>query len=239
MQAFCLPIIRGAIIILLCIIARQLTNGKNNMSKVILFNAPPYAGKDLAVSFLMNEINGDTSSSVTAHHMSFKGKLIKMAALFFNLTVDEFMVNYNAGNKETGFHKDKLLSHLTISGKMYSQRTALIHVSEKVAKPMFGEAVFGVALANDISRVEGSSIILVSDSGFDLELMPVAELVGPENVLVIQIYRDGCSYSSDSRSYLNPELHPDSFFLNITNDGTKDCFFRRVKDFTRNFYKGQ
>ncbi len=205
------------------------------MPKVIVFNAPPRAGKDLACEFLMKEINGDISSSVTAHHLSFKAKLVEMTALIFGMTVDEFLVDYDEPWLDY-WHKDKLLDRLTIGGKPHSQRSALIYVSEKVAKPMFGEAVWGHALVNAISQVDDSSIVLVSDSGFNQELRPIIDLVGGENVMVIVVYRDGCNFDNDSRDYLDMGMHQEVPMWGITNNGTIDQYLDAINDIVGDFY---
>ena len=42
--------------------------------------------------------------------------------------------------------------------------------------------------------------------GFVEELEPIIEKVGAENIVIVQLTREGCDYSSDSRKYFNGRL---------------------------------
>jgi len=203
------------------------------MKKVIVFNGPPRCAKDSASSYLYKEINSG-EGYLSAHVLGFKEQLTSMTAKFFNMTLEEFLVDYDEAWLD-GWHKDKLLPQLTVGYRPHSQRTAQIHVSENVAKPMFGKSVFGDALANKVSEREG--VILVPDSGFKEELYPVIEEVGSENLIVIQIHRDGCSFEGDSRNWLEPEDFPNTKFISIKNNRTLEDFYDKVSNQVSKFLK--
>jgi hypothetical protein len=84
-----------------------------------------------------------------------------------------------------------------------SRREAMIYVSEVITKPAFGKDVFGVAVA---SKIEDGVDYAISDGGFEEELVPLINRVRAENILLVQLTRNGCDYSSDSRRYFNGRL---------------------------------
>lgn len=199
---------------------------KKSSNRVIVFNAPPRAGKDAGTDYMTDLIN-ESDGFLAAFHLSFKSKLVEMTARIFGLTVEEFLKDYDEPSKQTcGWHKDDVQYHLTLGTKKFSQRTALQFVSEKVAKPMFGESVFGDALALDIKARDG--VIFVSDSGFAPELQPVVDEVGAENVLVLQLFREGCTYEGDTRDYLDSADFPNVKFVEVENNSSLNDFLTTV-----------
>jgi len=84
-----------------------------------------------------------------------------------------------------------------------SRRQAMIHVSENVIKPVHGKDYFGQRVAEEIQ--EGVNYA-IADGGFIEELEPVIEKVGTENVVIVQLTREGHDYSTDSRRYFNGNL---------------------------------
>ena len=151
--------------------------------KVILFNAPAGSGKDECAEYI--------SDKYGATHLEFKGRLFDITQVIYGITDEDWKLHYSRDLKEKPWIK--------LDG--LSPRQALIGVSEEVIKPIFGKRYFGEALASELE--EGFNV--VSDSGFPDELMPVIESVGKENILVVKIKRDGCSFVGDSRSYLNTD----------------------------------
>lgn len=101
-------------------------------------------------------------------------------------------------------------------------------MSENVIKPSFGKDAFGKAFVNSLPE-EG--IVFVSDSGFPEELQPVIDHVGSDNVLVVRIQREGCSFEGDSRDYLTPEMFEDKVqFYQVMNNGTEKEFLESVEE---------
>ncbi len=177
------------------------------MLQVMVFNAKPRAGKDFSANFLANSL-GNTAV------LSFKDKLILAASNFLGITSEQFLEGYDKKTEEcledwNGGVYDyysiewfKDVPMYSVNGKLYSKRGILIHVSENVLKPLFGEEVMGLALVNDLPE---DGYVFVPDSGFHKELMPVIDAVGKDNVTVVRLHRDGCDFGLDSRSYLNEE----------------------------------
>jgi hypothetical protein len=150
---------------------------------IIIFNGPPGSGKDEACAFI--------SSNYGFKSASFKEQLFIETAKYFGVSIDWFMSDYdNRTIKET---KVPELGNL-------SRREALIHVSEVVIKPKYGNAYFGTVAAEQINSV---SDYCFSDGGFVDEIYPLINTIGVDNICIVQLYRDGCSYSNDSRSYVD------------------------------------
>jgi hypothetical protein len=76
----------------------------------------------------------------------------------------------------------------------------MIYVSEKVIKPKRGLDYFGLQVANEIDMSKNYAI---SDGGFVDELLPVINRVGSNNFVLVQLTREGCDYSTDSRRYFD------------------------------------
>ena len=152
---------------------------------IIIFNGPPGTGKDEAAAYF--ERRGFI-------HKSFKQQLFVKTAEHFDVDLDWFMKDYdNRGIKELPSQK--------LNGM--SRREALIYVSEKLIKPQYGLDFFGTLVANEL---EYHNNYVVSDGGFVEELKPIINKIGAENVVLVQLTREGCDYSTDSRRYFDGNL---------------------------------
>ena len=158
----------------------------------IIFNGPPGSGKDEACLFLKNNYG--------FKQLQMKDQLFIDTAHHFGVDLDWFMADYS--NRE-----EKELPRDELDG--LSKRQALIHVSENVIKPKFGKDYYGRKTAEKIDQV---SSYCISDGGFLEEITPVINIVGRDNICIVQLYRAGCSFSSDSRNYINGNLIEDFGF---------------------------
>ena len=159
------------------------------MLSVVIFNGPPGAGKDAACDFYQR---------LGFKHLSFKEELFKETFEFFGVSKDWFMKGY-----ENRSIKEKPVPQLKINGQIMSRRDAMIYVSENYIKPKYGNDYFGNQLSLNIKKDDS---YCVSDGGFIEELHPVINTIGVENVVLIQLTRNGCDYSSDSRRYFDGNL---------------------------------
>lgn len=153
---------------------------------IIVFNGPPGSGKDEAASYFKENLGFSS--------LSFKDQLFKETINHFKVDTNWFMEDYD--NREIKEKPCEVLNGL-------SRREALIYVSEEIIKPIKGKGYFGESVAQCI---EEDKHYVISDSGFVEELKPIVEKVGAENVVIIQIAREGCDYSNDSRRYLSGML---------------------------------
>lgn len=152
---------------------------------IIIFNGPPGSGKDSAAAYF---------KSRGFKHLSFKHALFRETVAFFGVGEEWFMKGYD--DRSIKERPEKLLEGM-------SRREAMIYVSEEITKPAFGNGIFGTIVAEEI---EDGQDYAISDGGFEDELVPLINRVGAENIVLVQLTRDGCDYSSDSRRYLNGEL---------------------------------
>lgn len=153
---------------------------------IVIFNGPPASGKDEAAD-LFKEVFGFKA-------LSFKYQLFKETMNHYGVNKEWFMEGYN--DRDIKEREEFALDNL-------SRRQAMIHVSENVIKPVHGKDYFGQRVAEEIQ--EGVNYA-IADGGFIEELEPVIEKVGTENVVIVQLTREGHDYSTDSRRYFNGNL---------------------------------
>ena len=148
-----------------------------------IFNGPPGSGKDEACYFL--KVN------CAYKHLQFKDQLFIDTAEHFDVSLKWFLADYNnRALKETPMSE--------LNGM--SKREALIHVSENIIKPKYGKEYFGVKTAE---KVDPSLNYCFSDGGFVEEIHPLINKLGRDKICIVQLYRTGCSFSSDSRNYID------------------------------------
>lgn len=179
--------------------------------KILTLNAPMLSGKD------------EISKAMVAKgavHMEIKELLIDIAVRMAGITRALWDAMY------TRDYKERPSPYLLINGIQVSPRDWLIHISEKVMKPVFGEDVFGQALkVKIISRnLPDDAIVVLSDGGFPDEAMPNIELVGGENFFIARIHRYGedgkeFGWGTDSRSYLYNAKLPKTHQVNESDFG--------------------
>jgi hypothetical protein len=159
---------------------------------IIIFNGPPQSGKDQSCDFLKKEMGFS--------HAFFKKVLIEETINYFGVTYEWFMSTYDQKMPDGTLVKDMRKSEL--GGR--SRRNALIHVSEEVFKPLHGKDYFGVKMAESLNP---NLNYCCSDGGFTEEILPIINKLGNENVILVQLTRDGSDFSKDSRRYINGILH--------------------------------
>ena len=159
-------------------------------TKVVLLNGPPRCGKDTAALGLQQGLHG--KHKIRLH--KFAAPLVAGVRGVFGISEARWTYLY-ATAKEI---KTEELGGM-------SPREAMIWMSEEVMKPKFGNAIFGRIAADQIAEMP-PGVVVVSDCGFCEEIVPMAGLLGWENILILQLFRPGCTFASDSRSYITPEV---------------------------------
>ena len=166
--------------------------------QVIMFNGPPRSGKDTAGLFILEEYN-----DVRLFKMAEPLKQATMA--MFGLTFEQVRRLETIGSLDKDKPMDELMG--------FSWRQMLIWLSEQCMKPKFGDDIFGELMARRISAPTSCTMTVITDCGFDLELIPVIRTVGAMNCHIIRLHREGCTFDGDSRSYVftkrapSPQLH--------------------------------
>lgn len=163
---------------------------------IIIFNGPPGSGKDEASMFMQ---------CLGFHPLSFKHQLFKETMRHFCVDKNWFMLGYED-------RKQKEKPEPLLEGM--SRREAMIFVSEGIIKPMYGSSYFGDQVA---SKIKYSKDYVISDGGFLDELMPIINKIGCENILIIQLVRDNCTFSNDSRRYFNGRID-EEFVINFKSE---------------------
>lgn len=173
--------------------------------KVINLNGPAMSGKDA----LAKEICFNLHGTEIGVHVEFKEMLIDIAIRTAGINRELWDALYHRDYKEVP------QPYFVVAGKQVSPRNWLIHISEDVVKPVFGEAVFGEALAKKLIDVEKSLpdynvTFVISDGGFPDEAVPVMNAAGG-NFNLIKLTRKNpetgkdLTFEGDSRRYLSPE----------------------------------
>ena len=150
---------------------------------IVIFNGPPGSGKDEAASYYKENFGFG--------NLSFKYQLFKETIAHFGVDRDWFMEGYED-------RSSKERNEVVLGDR--SRREALIHVSEDIIKPTKGKAYFGEQVA---AEIEDNNHYAIADGGFVEELAPLIERVGAENIVIVQLTREGHDYSSYSRRYFN------------------------------------
>lgn len=181
--------------------------------KIIIFNAPPGAGKDTAVKSL-SWLYEDYKIMCVHNKMSeqLKAGVHALFGLYFSPI-------YYDDPKHAHEKDEKIVALFGMS-----PREAYISLSEDYLKPKFGPDVFGQMALNKIKK-QKADVHAFSDGGFVPEWVPLVDHVGARNVLVVEIHstRDGVrlGFGSDSRAYIGSELqslYPDITYRKIYNE---------------------
>ena len=168
---------------------------------VIMFNAPPRAGKDTACEILMRKF----PESVKYEY--FKEYLYKESAKVLGLDF-----NFWASVCQNGDLKDKpmLRPQAGEAEGSLTPRGILINVAEKILKPKHGKDCIANATAHKIAKTiqqfkaeKGyNPIIVVPDLGFPYEADAVRAIIPSAEVAVVHIKREGYTFEGDSRNYV-------------------------------------
>ena len=174
----------------------------------VILNGPPNSGKDT-----LGHLLGDYGFKCRA----MKDQLYIETAKYFGIQLEKLIIAAtDRALKEHPWHRLKL-GNLELS-----PRDALIHVSEKCIKPRYGDAYFG-QLSADKCLEAGEPLVVFTDGGFASEITPL--LITFNSVVVFRLYRNGCTFDGDSRSYLEGFDH--TYDLQL-EDGNPDAAVQEI-----------
>lgn len=187
-------------------------------SSVVLFNGPPYSGKDTAAKHIMLNIP-------RSRVMKFAGMLKRSTHMDFGMPPEL---------PDDAFDNCKDKPNEAFFGQ--TPRQAYIDKSEKRQKPFLGEDIYGRVLLRRMWRAyqEGVRVFLISDSGFAPEARAIMKVVDRSQIMLVKIHADGrgCSFAGDSRSYISlPGVHT----VNVANDDDVETFKTDVLAQVRSF----
>lgn len=79
--------------------------------------------------------------------------------------------------------------------------------SERYMKPLHGKDIFGKFLLRELQKAEGMpgrpELVLITDSGFREEAVPIVNWFGPLNCTLLRLHRQGYTYEKDSRGLID------------------------------------
>lgn len=171
---------------------------------IVSLNGPIKSGKDAIAAEIVKQLKD--SKDYHPHHAEMKTLLFDACIRSAGISKDLWFALYNDRN-----YKERPTPYLMINGEHVSPRTYIIHISENVLKPLFGNDVMGIALGKILDNVpcqEGKELFVVlSDGGFKEEMIPLGEKIGYNKFNIARIHRlkpDGTEYdfAGDSRSYV-------------------------------------
>lgn len=213
----------------------------NKGATIILFNAPPHAGKDLSCKLLKDSLNNEFNQ-----YVMFKEALYEKTAEILDIALPKWVsicqsIKQKDSEIITNTTRLKVIKNTNLSEDLKTEllyqvntpREMLIFLAEKVLKPELGVDFIAKHTSQRVIEVikSGVPLVLIPDLGFDYELSVLKEQIYNSNVqvdqiIVVQIYRDGCDYSKDSRNYVNCDLHP---IDEVVNNNQNSFNFEHIK----------
>lgn len=185
-------------------------HGHPDGTKVVLFNGPPGAGKDTAARLLIE-------SGIRAEVEKFAKTVKEGCHGLFGIT-------NSTGQIVAHDHFEPIKEKPNREFMGMSPREAYIWYSEEVMKPKFGQDVFGQMTAERMSS--DGRLYFITDSGFIDEAQSIVDKFGVENVILVQLHREGCDFFNDSRSYVSLS-HPGANFT-VWNYGDEISFLNNL-----------
>ena len=180
--------------------------------KIIALNGPPGCGKDAigeALAFYLESC--DLGVSV----VKFARPIKAIAGQMLDLRYDDQEQLKSTLVKNMGIATESaLIADWTL-------RDLLIWISEGIMKPFLGEDIFGRLLLgelraikrHDLSYKDGTqrpaAFAIITDGGFQSEFLPLLDSFASEDILIIEVTRENCSFEGDSRDYVGLELSVD------------------------------
>lgn len=155
---------------------------------LILFNGPPYSGKDTAGKCLLPLIRDSM--------------ILKMAGALKKSTHIDFGMPDDLPDDAFELCKDD--PHPAFFGM--TPRAAYIQKSEERQKPFLGKDIYGKTAVRRLWREyqTGKRVFFVTDSGFFDEVSPLLGVIPKDDTLLVRIHAEnrGCDFKKDSRSYI-------------------------------------
>lgn len=189
--------------------------------KVIIANGPPRSGKDTMCGLLLKNLKG-----VDLIPLCYKRVLYVGVAKRYNLSV-EAVYQMNADTNVKDEPSD------LFDG--FSVRQALQFESEVAIKKIHGPD--GVAIQTfklleeeyGVERLK-NAVLYSAGAGFNSELYAMYDHfdMSVEDVFIIRMLREGCSFEGDTREFL---LHPDMIIQNNGDIEHLESYIPRVQGF--------
>lgn len=173
--------------------------------KIVLFNGPPFAGKDRASEALARNIQNRFT------HMSFAEPLYRGMLAAFSGT--DMGITYQSPHRR--FYEGEAKQETRPEFLNYSLRQLLIAMSEGMKQRLDDPHIWTKYAIRQIHLLQERStaprLVCFSDCGFQTEPDLLSKEFGERNVWVFQLHRPGKTFAHDSRDYVQHsqvvELH--------------------------------
>lgn len=193
--------------------------------KIVIANGPPFSGKDTICKLIHENIKDHDLIP-----MSYKETLYIGVATRYGLSVKAvFELNADPTAKD--------LPSALFGGK--SVRQALIYESEEVIKKELGESGVAIKTFQLLEERYGkerlkNAVLVCSDGGFNSEMHEAYNYFGidVEDVYILQMLREGCSFKGDSREFLR---NPDTVIHNDGDIAHLMTYMPRIQSFCDGF----
>lgn len=173
--------------------------------KFVLLNGPKRSGKDTVGKLIGQALNRDHYRSQIFDDPILDNPPVAVFSIaddLKELTHEIFGLPYGADHYEKV--KDEVSDDFITAHGPISPRAAYIYVSENIMKPLFGEDVFSERYIRKCEMQYPKSRMVVNTSlGFQAELVALARMVSPQNIMVIRVHREGYDFTGDSRSWVH------------------------------------
>ena len=169
---------------------------------IVGFNGPPRSGKD-------------TMARMLAEHMDSQGVTLPVKEVSLSTPLRRIayqMAGFEGALEGPEYERFKEVWFSTFDR---TGRELMIDVSEKFLKSCYGQQVMADLLWQELGGFPG--VVLIRDTGFQVELESLAKNIGHRRVYLARLHRAGCDFSSDSREYVS---HP--FAHDYHNDWSLD-----------------
>jgi len=181
--------------------------------KIIFLNGPPKCGKDFAGEVM--------------RHALYKSKIFKFATVLKIMAHKAFWRGSNCPclNGPDAFEKVKDIPNPYFYEK--TPRETWIAFSETFIKPLYGKDIWGKILLDELQLAihQDCKFAIITDSGFKEEAQVLIDHFGRDACTLIQIERNDCDFSNDSRSYLDLDVKT----IQLHNPGTSK-FITLIKE---------
>lgn len=169
-----------------------------NKLRAVLFNGPPRSGKDTAADYVHSACVG--LSGLWPFKFKFADPLKQAVHIAFGCPDTD----------AAAYEHEKDIPQDVFFGN--TPRQMYISFAQRWVKQEFGQdAIAKMGVASILARVSEyapatpTSLAIISDCGFQEESEQIARVLGPENVLICRLHRNGCDFKNDSRNYVTVE----------------------------------
>jgi hypothetical protein len=151
----------------------------------VAMNGPPQIGKDTLARILIEMKRGKVVSKTLAHMIR------AMCANYYQDT--RFQTHWDIQGWKDSYQEG-------LDPGFSTPREALIHFSEEVVKPKFGQDYFAKQFADSCAAHKDT---LMTDLGFQVEVDALADAM--DLVVIVQLHHPDFNFENDSRQYITSD----------------------------------